>query len=105
MKDHVHKLSPSIIGLVETKLKASKTYKFTSILPSNWSHVHNCDLSEKGRIWIRWDTTIWTCHVLSSLQQITLQAVNKGGLEIMPSVLCSLWSLPFKGSSFGRISD
>ena len=69
MKDHVHKLSPSIIGLVETKLKACKTYRFTSILPSDWRHVHDCDLPEKGRIWIGWDTTIWNCHVLSSSLQ------------------------------------
>jgi len=50
--------------------------------------VHDCDVKDKGRIWIGWDTSIWNCNIISStLQTNTLQAVNTGGLDTVISIV------------------
>jgi len=42
----------------------------------------NFHLSSQGRIWIAWNPDIWICNVyVVSIQHITLQVKNKGGLE------------------------
>lgn len=85
---HVHKFSPSIVGLVETKVRPNKSYRIIRSLPADWNHVHNYEFSNKGRIWFSWNTSIWSCQVICvSLQQITVHAINKGGLDIVLSIV------------------
>ena len=83
MKDHIQKLFPSIVGLIETKAKPSKSFRITKSLPANWNHTDNYDLTSKGRIWLSW------------MQQITVRAINKGRLDIVLSIVYgeNWWSL------------
>jgi len=82
VQDHIHKLSSSIVALVETKVKLSKVDRLSGCVPRNWTSCNNFALSAKGRIWVAWDPDVWSCfpHAISE-QQITLFVKNKGGLE------------------------
>ena len=89
--DHIKLLSPSIVALVETKVKSSKIGRLAGCVPRHWLSCHNFEQSSEGRIWISWHTDIWTCTVTSvSIQQITLCVKNKGGLEGYLSVVYGL---------------
>jgi len=79
--DHFHKHSPSVLALVETQVKLAKVMRLNGCVHHWWS-CHHFHLSRRGRIWIAWGTSIWTCFPVSvSLQQITLYVTNRGGLE------------------------
>jgi len=83
LKDQLLRLRPSFVGLVETKVKEHKSFRITRCLPHDWSFVNNYSHSPKGRIWIAWDRYIWDCKVIaSSAQQITMECINKGGLQL-----------------------
>ena len=86
VKNHIHTLSPSIVGLVETKVRPTKAYRVNKAIPHGWQFVNKYECSNKGRIWLCRNASIWLCIVLSvSLQQITIQATNKRGLAIIMS--------------------
>ena len=65
VKDHVHRFSPSTVGLVETKERPNKAYRVTKSLPVDRQHVNNYAYSDKGIIWLSWNTNIWSCTVIS----------------------------------------
>ena len=80
--DHIHSHAPSIVALVETKIKLSKIRRVNSCVSPNWPSCNNFHLSSRGRIWISWNPDVWTCDVYAiSIQQITLTVQNKGKLE------------------------
>jgi len=88
VKKHIQNLHPSVVGLIETKVKPSKSHRISKCIPPTWSFCNNYSYSNRGRIWVAWDTNIWApSFQLVSLQQITLQLKNKGGLEIFLSVV------------------
>ena len=69
--------------MVETKVKENKAFRIRRCLPNNWQSANNYSFSQKGRIWIAWDPNFWTCQVISSsAQQITVDCLNKGGLQV-----------------------
>lgn len=80
--DHIHSISPSIVALVETKVKLRNLQKINSCVPMEWLSCNNFHLSDKGRIWIAWNPNVWSCVVHAcSLQHITLSIKNQGGLS------------------------
>ena len=89
--DHIQRLCPSIVGLVETKVKLSDLHKIKKCVPQNWISCNNFHLSTIGRISISWNLAIWACAVLSiSMQQITISMKNNGGMEGFLSVVYGL---------------
>src|SRR4051812_33330813 len=79
-KSLIYSHQPSLICLVETKIKAQNSDRIISCLPSDWSYLNNYDHDTHGRIWIVWHFHTWSCTLVSSSDQfITLRATNKGG--------------------------
>jgi len=88
LKDQLHKWSPSLVGLVETKVKENNSVRVTNCFPNNWQYMNNYTFSPRGRIWIVWDPACWTCQVISSSeQQITITCQNRGGFQTHFSVI------------------
>jgi len=88
VKDHIHKLKPSIIGLVETKVKPHKAKRILNCIPPGWGYTNNYAFSNEGRIWVLRYMHIWKCSIINlSSQQITIEAKNNGGLEIVLSFI------------------
>ena len=88
LKDQLFKLRPSVVGLVETKVKEHKSHRITRCLPHNWSFANNYMYSPRGRIWVAWDMSVWDCNVIStSAQQISMDCTNKRGLHIAITVV------------------
>lgn len=84
IKNHIRSIQPTVMGLIETKVKSHKASRITNCIPPNWSYYNNYANSAKGRIWIAWEDAVWTGSVISiSLQQISIQLENKGGLIIL----------------------
>jgi len=71
--DHIHTLSPSIVALVETKVKLSKVKRIASCVRNTWLTCHNFHLSDKGKFCTAWNPDVWICSVhAESVQQMTL---------------------------------
>ncbi|XP_020258784.1 uncharacterized protein LOC109835211 [Asparagus officinalis] len=72
----------------ETKVKSAKAYRITKCIPAHWSFCNNYFASDRGRIWVVWDSDIWNGDVLSAtLQVITIRLQNKGGFNLLLSVI------------------
>jgi len=41
VKDHIYKQKPSIIGLVETKVRANKSRRILGCIPQGWGNANN----------------------------------------------------------------
>ncbi|XP_020249670.1 uncharacterized protein LOC109827119 [Asparagus officinalis] len=41
IKRHIHSLKPSVVGLLETKVKSSKSHRITKCIPPLWSYCNN----------------------------------------------------------------
>jgi len=88
IKHHIKYFCPSMVGLIETKLKSHKSFRITRCMPVSWSYCNNYSFSNRGRIWLAWDENIWSGSVLYvSLQQITVEIKNRGGLSIILTVI------------------
>lgn len=88
IKNHISKFHPTVIGLIETKVRSHKSYRITDCIPNTWSYCNNYAYSPRGRIWVTWNEAIWAGTVLHvSLQHITIQLNNKGGLSFIISVI------------------
>jgi len=84
VKDHIYKLKPSIIALVETKVRSSKARRVLKCIPQGWGHANNYACSNKGRIWLFWNLQILKSTIINlSSQHITIEAKNNGGIEIV----------------------
>jgi len=55
--------SPSILALVETKVKANRKAKIRKCMPANWSSVDSSSLSPKGKIWFGWDSKYLAMYI------------------------------------------
>lgn len=79
---------PIIVGLVETKLSKPNLALFTSMLHSSWKFMTNNSEVSYGRILLIQDSNVWNLSVLaSSFQHISVNAVNKGGLNMIVSTI------------------
>ena len=58
VKDHIYKFKPSIIGLVETKVRRHKASRVLKCWPQGWGHTNNYAFSNNGRIWAFWEMHI-----------------------------------------------
>src|SRR4051812_36228281 len=84
----LHSYQPSLIFLVETKIKEHNSNRILSCLPAEWSSLNNYDHDSHGRIWIFWHFHTWNCSLVSSSDQfITLRATNKGGFDCFISFI------------------
>src|SRR2546430_5353129 len=73
---------PSVVCIVETKVKEAHSSRISDYIPSDWNFLNNYSSDNSGRIWILWDTKAWNCtHVDSSAQYITISALNIGGFS------------------------
>lgn len=52
VRDFISKLSPSIVGLVESKVRPHKAYGISRSLPFGWDYVNNNAFANNGRIWL-----------------------------------------------------
>jgi len=48
-------LSPSIVALVENKVKLAKVRRIEGCVPGHWLSCHNFNLSPRWMIWIAWN--------------------------------------------------
>ena len=58
IKEDIKKWTPSMLVLVETKVKPSKVNRVLTCLPQYWDYVNNYEYSIFGRVWICWNTKI-----------------------------------------------
>jgi len=90
-RDVIHHLSnhqPSLVALVETKVKECKAKRVENTLHHWWGSCNNYDHSNLGRIWVGWNKNVWDCQVVnSSYQHVTIQANNFGGLKITLTIV------------------
>src|SRR4051812_1021331 len=70
---------PSLICLVETKIKEHHSSRITDCIPSGWKSLNNYSADPSGRIWFLWDTKAWDCSSVEiSGQHLTVTALNMG---------------------------
>src|SRR3954468_22965804 len=78
----LYSINPSIVCLVETKVKRQNSQRIEDIILLDWLYANNYDSNPTGRIWVMWNALSWTCTIQQSTNQvITLDAVNKGGFH------------------------
>lgn len=53
----------SLVGFVETRVKASKARVISNRLQSSWLWEFNYDSHDNGHIWLGWDPNIWQVNV------------------------------------------
>lgn len=83
----IKKLSLSLVGLLEIKVKEEYPDIINKCLPSTWSSITNYSSHPSGRIHILRDPLIWNCTPISSTQQQAAIAVsNKRGLHCILSI-------------------
>ena len=79
---------PSIVCLIETKVKTHNSHRITNFLPADWSSINNYDHDSHGRIWVLWNFNTWSCSLISSSDQyIIVRAPNKGGFDCIISFI------------------
>lgn len=62
----------SLMGLVETKVRAQNSAAISKSINKNWKWIFNYEAHDYGRVWISWDPSIWTVHAhVNSPQQVT----------------------------------
>src|SRR4051812_19549403 len=73
--------NPSMVCLVETKIKEINSHRILAYIPSDWHSLSNYSSDPRGGIWVFWDTKYWNCSMVhASAQYITIKAINQGGL-------------------------
>jgi len=55
---HISKYNPSLVALVETKVKQCKQNRVIKCLPQGWAFCNNYSSSLLGRIWIGWNKNV-----------------------------------------------
>ena len=104
--DHIQKLSPSIVALVETKVKLSKLISIKTCVPKSWMSCNNFHLSFKGRIWISWNPIVWSCSVIAiSSQHITISVKNQKEMEGHITVVYGLNAQGERDSLWKELTD
>jgi len=77
VKNHIQLLSPSIVALLETKVKQQFSVRILSCLPKGWAYCNNYTHSYGGRIWVCWNQEVRKCDVIAkSGQHVTLSTNN-----------------------------
>ena len=69
MIDHITKYSPSLVGLMETKVKLQNAVRINSCMPQAWASCNNCQFSNNGRLSVFWNHSIWSCTELAKSSQ------------------------------------
>ena len=65
-------------GLLETRVKESKSAQIVSTNFPGWSFVNNYEFSRKGRIWVLWSSQVRVTPVFKSDQIITVSVLVEG---------------------------
>ncbi|XP_021729890.1 uncharacterized protein LOC110696864 [Chenopodium quinoa] len=68
--------SIEVIGLLETKVKQGKFKTLQKKFRLSWSWVDNYSYSQKGRIWVRWNSDVINLDVLTVHEQFIHCAVS-----------------------------
>lgn len=56
----------SLIGLIETIIKASKIHSIFNLIPPGWGILHNDIDASNERIWMIWDKNCYDIHKLQT---------------------------------------
>lgn len=81
-------MKPIILALVEPEVRPHKIHRVMGCMPRKWEVLNNYEDSSLGRIWLGWNPRVWNCQVCSkSMQQITIIGSNKGGLQILLTIV------------------
>ena len=79
VKNHIKNLSPSIVALLETKLKENHSAKVLACIPKGWAFSNNYTHNAGGRIWVCWNQAVWKFDEVDKCSQhVTLTAKNTG---------------------------
>lgn len=65
-------------GLLETRVKESKSAQIISSVFPGWSAVNNYEYNRKGRIWVTWSSQVRMTPVFKSEQMITMSVLLEG---------------------------
>ena len=60
----------SLLGLVETKVKAANNSSILQNLLRGWRVLHNYEYHPNGRIWVLWNPTVMDINLLHTLDQM-----------------------------------
>ena len=67
--EFLRKFKVSIIGVLETKIESDAEPSFHSRFCPSWPYVSNCSATERGRIWLTWDTSVVDIRILHVYRQ------------------------------------
>lgn len=70
IKDFISTNKISLVGLLETRVNKNLASNISMKLSRNFQWRFNYDHHSNGRIWIGWDSNIWTLNILSSTAQV-----------------------------------
>lgn len=77
----VQNKGPQFEGLLETRVKESKSAQIVSSVFQGWSFVNNYEFSWKERIWMLWSSQVCLTPVFKSDQIITVSVLLEGEEE------------------------
>ena len=68
-------------GLLETRVKESKSAQMISSVFQGWSAMSNYEFNRRGRIWVLWNSQVRLTPVFKSDQIITVSVLLEGEEE------------------------
>ena len=66
----------SLLGIMETKVRAAKSLKISRSILRNWRFLYNNDYHPNGRIWVAWDPSILDVKLEYASSQIMHTSVT-----------------------------
>ena len=81
----------SLLGILETKVRASKSLKISRAILRHWSFFNNNDHQSNGRIWVAWDPSILDVKVEYVSSQIIHTSVTIMGKNQRFFCILCLW--------------
>lgn len=86
VSDWIHNKGLQFGGLLETRVKESKSAQIVSSVFQGWSFINNYEFSRKDKIWVLWSSQVRLTPVFKSDQIITVSVMLEGEKE---EFLCS----------------
>ena len=66
----------SLIGIIETKVRATRSLKISKATLRNWEFIYNNEYHPNGRIWVGWDPSILDLKLEYASSQIMHTSVT-----------------------------
>ncbi|KAK6791375.1 hypothetical protein RDI58_010456 [Solanum bulbocastanum] len=82
----------SLFGLIETRVKQHKANKILTNITPTWGHLENYCSATNGRIWICWDTSMYTILKINEHNQL-LHCQVKNNSNVLDCLLTIIYGL------------